>query len=80
MNPDPEHLGHVEATRHVESLASVGERVMRKKEQQPRKKQQHPPRNQRRQIDDQLEEELHELEEQQGSPDQDPEEHIDFHA
>lgn len=75
MSPEHDHnLPPVNATSHVEGLASVSERVVRKKQHQ-RQNQKHDKDN-RQSIDEQIEEELakEELKEDKSSG------HIDYHA
>ena len=75
MSPEHDHnLAPVNATSHVEGLASVSERVVRKKEQQRQNSKQ--SRGNRQSIDEKIEEELakDELSEDRGNG------HIDYHA
>ena len=75
MSPEHDHnLTPVNATSHVEGLASVSERVVRKKEQQQQNSKH--SRNNRQGIDEKIEEELakDELSEKKANG------HIDYHA
>ena len=76
MAPENEKFNIVSPLGHIESLSSVSQRVVRKKEQQ--KKHQEKKKH-KQHIDEQLEEEMEELESQQELDD-DGKSHLDFHA
>ena len=75
MSPEHDHhLTPVNAASHIEGLASVSERVVRKKEQQQQNQKQN--RSSHRGIDEKIEEELAKDE----STDSNGEGHVDFRA
>ena len=75
MSPEHDHnLTSINAPSHIEGLASVSERVVRKKEHKRQGGKQR--RNNRQSIDEKIEEELAKDELSEN----DAEGHVDFHA
>lgn len=77
---NPEHDNFVNQTRHVESMAEVGQNLVRRKEQQQKKKKEDRKKRNHKDIEQQREEELLHLDEEEDETKSPDTPHIDFHA